>query len=135
MESGGPADLEAHSFPSSLKLGWPLSNLFALRGSCIAKGTFGLAGGELDAAAQLHEAHGWASYIDSRGQVEQKGESRDQGIAAGAGPPAFVACGVTAVKVHVQYVGMRLVVCRTVAGMDNMKPSRAKRRKRAVGDG
>lgn len=95
IESGGPADLEV---PSSLKLGWPLSNLFALRGSCIAKGTFGLAGGELD-AAQLHEAHGWASYIDSRGRWNKKAS---QGIAPGAGPPAFVACDVTAVKMHVQ---------------------------------
>lgn len=86
MESGGPADLEAHSFPSSLKLGWPLSNLFALRGSCIAKGTFGLAGGELDAAAQLHEAHGWASYIDSRGQVEQKASQGIKGSRLEQGP-------------------------------------------------
>lgn len=87
MESGGPADLEV---PSSLKLGWPLSNLFALRGSCIAKGTFGLAGGELD-AAQLHEAHGWASYIDSRGRWNKK---------ASQGPPAFVARDATAMYMY-----------------------------------
>lgn len=86
MESGGPADLEAHSFPSSLKLGWPLSNLFALRGSCIAKGTFGLAGGELDAAAQLHEAHGWASYIDSRGRWNKKASQGIKGSRLEQGP-------------------------------------------------
>ncbi|KAK1252402.1 hypothetical protein MKX08_003589 [Trichoderma sp. CBMAI-0020] len=93
-QAAQPIYLEA---PWPLKLGWPLSNLFALRGSCIAKGTFGLAGGALDAAAQLHEAHGWASYIDSRGRWNKKAS---QGIAVGAGPPAFVACDVTAVKAH-----------------------------------
>ncbi|KAL6691764.1 hypothetical protein J3F84DRAFT_385293 [Trichoderma pleuroticola] len=58
-------------------------------GSFIAKGSSGLAGGESDAATQLHEAHGWLGTSKIAGARWNKRRVKGSRVRLAAGPPAF----------------------------------------------